>query len=152
MAQAAKIGSGLRLQGPQDWFEVAHICVCGFGLRQFLVRREDKRTTITAIKKCRMKWRNGSSDSKYKKRKWLLLWHEWGHGLQGRQEWGANTAFFFKKGKRTAALLGMRAERCWGPEMRKLHMSVVRELQSYMELLQQGQCLVAAYLISNQPK
>lgn len=55
MAQAAKIGSGLRLQGPQDWFEVAHICVCGFGLRQFLVRREDKRTTITAIKKCRMK-------------------------------------------------------------------------------------------------
>jgi len=51
MAQAAKIGSGLRLQGPQDWFEVAHICVCGFGLRQFLVRREDKRTTITAIRR-----------------------------------------------------------------------------------------------------
>lgn len=50
MAKAAKIGSGLRLQGPQDWFEVAHICVCGFGLRQFLVRREDKRTTITAIR------------------------------------------------------------------------------------------------------
>lgn len=45
MAQAAKTGFGLRLWGPQDWFEVAHICVCGFGLRQFLVRREDKRTT-----------------------------------------------------------------------------------------------------------
>lgn len=50
MAQAAKIGSGLSLQGPQDWFEVAHICVCGFGLRQFLVRREDKKTTIIAIR------------------------------------------------------------------------------------------------------
>lgn len=55
MAQAAKIGSGLRLQGPQDQFEVAYICVCGFGFRQFLVRRQDKRTTITAIKNPRMK-------------------------------------------------------------------------------------------------